>query len=198
MNRPSLSVRLAGSPRGALLLFICYGVIWYGWYEGHTVWWVALGTVGAALRTLRARRDLQRYKAWLADWQAMGAQVVEAPQQQPLPKKKRRRARAFVTASALLVLAIPLLLPSTDKTGTLGPMLAVLWCVACLYLVFALVRGLLRRRAGGHRAETQITTATDEAAPVAWLVDRPSSSPSRAEAERDLPEYCARLISRNR
>ena len=36
--------------------------------------------------------------------------------------------------------------------------------------------------------------AEAEAEPVKWLVGRPSSSPSREEAARNLPEYSARLI----
>jgi hypothetical protein len=187
MNRPSLSVRLAGSPRGALLLFICYGVIWYGWYEGHTVWWVALGTVGAALRTLRAGRELRRYKAWLVDWQAMSGN--DAPARSP-----RKRLRGWMLTIGAMFIVVATLLSGSPGERPSGAV-TVIWSLACLYLVFALLRSILRRVRGRRNVKAEVAQAKDEDAPVAWLLDRPASSPSRAETERNLPEYCARLIA---
>jgi hypothetical protein len=190
MSRPSLSVRLAGSPRGALLLFIGYAMIFYGWYEGNVVWWVALGAVGAAGRTMRAVRQVRRYKAWLAEWRAMSGE-----DELRRPTKRRRRGWVFVIGSALLAMGIPFCLPSTAEPRDLGAVLTTLWCAAWLYLAFALVRGVLRRVVARRKAKAEVAQAKDEAAPVAWLMGRASSSPSRADAERDLPEYCARLIN---
>ena len=65
-------VRLAGSPLIALVLFVLYGMAILGWYQGHLAWWLALGAVGAAIRTLGAVRQVQRYKTWVSNWRAMG------------------------------------------------------------------------------------------------------------------------------
>jgi hypothetical protein len=184
MNRPRRLVRLAGSPRGALLLFIGYAVIVYGWYQGDVPWWLAVGAVAAGFRTLAAVGRMRRYKAWLADWQGMGA--GDEP-----PRPKKRRGWVLVAGAALLVVAIPLVQPETGPNDAL----TVLWCVACLYLVFALVRGILRRIRGRRKVKAEVAQTRDEAAPVAWLVPRAASSPSRADAMRSVPDYCARLMA---
>ena len=81
MNRPSFAVRFAGSPLGAMLLFIGYAAIVVGWYQGHFAWWLAVGALAAAFRTLGAIEKMRRYKAWLVEWQMMGqdAPPVRAP-----------------------------------------------------------------------------------------------------------------------
>ncbi len=72
MKPPSPLAWLAGSPVGAILLFLLYAWLWLGWYEGRVSWWLALGAVGAALRTLGAIGQVRRYKAWSKEWRAMG------------------------------------------------------------------------------------------------------------------------------
>jgi hypothetical protein len=191
MNRPALLARLAGSPRGALVLFVCYAALVFGWYQGNIPWWLALGAVGAAFRTLSAVGRVRRYKAWRADWQAMGGE--DEPPPAAARQKKRRRGWVLVTVAALLALGMPLLPEQLYAPWESGLVMA--WCAACLYLVFALLWSILRRIIGRRKARAEIAQAGDEAAPVAWLLGRPSSSPSRAAAERNLPRYCARLIS---
>lgn len=189
MNRPPLSVRLAGCPRIAIVLFLGYAAVVLGWYQGDVPWWVAVAAVAAAGRTLTAVRRVHSYKAWLAEWQGMGGE-----DEPPRPKKRRRRGWVFVTGAALLVLGIPFCLPSRGEQGELGLVLTLLWCAACLYLFFAVVRGILRRVVARRTVRAERGKAKAEAAPVAWLVGRASSSPSRAAAERNLPEYARRLI----
>ncbi len=191
MNRPAPFVRLAGSPLGAIVLFFMYGAVVLGWYEGHTAWWLAVGAVGAAMRTLGAVGKVRRYKSWLADWQAMSAEI------QPAPPEKKRRGRGWlgiITAAALFFI-IPVCLPQIRDYKEIANALAWLWLVDCLFLVFLLLRGILRRLARIRRRSAEGHRAKAEDAPVAWLLCRPSSSPSRLDAMRSLPEYSARLIS---
>src|ERR1022692_2478369 len=101
MNRPPLLVRVAGSPLPAFLLFLGYAAIIAGWYEGTVVWWLALAAVGASLRTLSAVGRVRRYKAWLAEWNAMDTK------EQQRPKDKPSRRWMFVTSAVLLLLVIP-------------------------------------------------------------------------------------------
>lgn len=198
MNRPSLSARLAGQPPVAIVLFIGYAAVVLGWYQGHVAWWLAVGAVAAAFRTLGALRSMRRYKAWLAEWQAMGG--VEEPTP-PLTRPGRRWM--LVTGAALLLLIIPMCMsqPGTAPGLWDGALLA-LWLVDCLWLVFMFARVVLRRRTGGGKARAEVAASKaeaaprDEATPISWLVGRAASSPSRADAERELPEYCARLIDR--
>jgi hypothetical protein len=187
MNRPGVSVRLAGSPLGALLLFMLYAAVVLGWYQDDVAWWLALGAVAAAFRTLGAVGKLRRYNAWLAQWQAMGAES-EAP-----PRRKKRRGLMVAAGAAFLTVAIPLSMsPGTKPSDGL----TALWCVACLTLLYSLAWMLRRavKRSSSRAAAKRREEA--EAAPVAWLLPCASSSPSRAEAQGNLPEYCARLIGR--
>jgi len=186
MNRPPLLVRAAGSPLGALLLFLGYAAIVAGWYDGQVVWWLALGSVGAAMRTLSAVGRVRRYKAWLAEWNAMGAREEPGP---PPKEKRDGRRRVFVTSAALLVLAIPVCLPNLQGNEEWRTALTLLWVVACLYLVGLALWSITRRMT--KRRKTQQEAAP---APVEWMLGRASSSPSRSEAAQKLPEYCTRLL----
>jgi hypothetical protein len=185
MSRPPLLVRVAGSPLPAFLLFLGYAAIVAGWYEGQVVWWLALGSVGAAIRTLSAVGRVRRYKAWLAEWNAMGAKEEPPPSHE---QKRGGRRRLFVTSAALLLPAIPACLPYLEGNEEWRTALALLWVVACLYLVVLVLRSITRRM---KRRKAQPEAAT---APVEWMLGRASSSPSRSEAARNLPEYCTRLL----
>jgi len=191
MNRPSLSVRVAGSRAGASLLFVLYVCVVMGWYQSDVPWWLALGAVGAALRTLRAVVQVRRYKAWLADWEAMG-EPINAPRQ-PQPAKRRPYGWVFFTGAVLLAVGTPFSVPPGTK---LSDTATLLWEGACLYLVcFVVWKLFLLSRRAFIRSSAQ-RQAKAEDAPVAWLVPRASSSPSRASAESNLPDYAARLIRR--
>ena len=185
MNRPALLVRIAGSPLGALLLFMVYAAVIAGWYEGQVVWWLALGSVGAAFRTLSAVGRVRRYKAWDAEWNAMGAREESA-----IPRKERRGARRRLFVAALLLLLIPACLPHLSGNEEWRTALGLLWIVACLYVVGLVLRSITRRITKRVKSRRETVNA-----PVKWMLGRASSSPSRSEATRKLPEYCTRLLS---
>jgi hypothetical protein len=166
---------------GAFLLFLVYATVIIGWYEGQVVWWLALGSVGAAIRTLSAVGRVRRHKAWLAEWNAMGEKEEPPPSRE---QKRGGRRRLFVTSAALLLLVIPVCLPYLQGNEEWHTALAVLWGGACIYLVGLVLRSITRRKAQQEAAN----------APVKWMLGRASSSPSRSEAARKLPEYCARLL----
>lgn len=185
MSRPPLLVRMAGSPLPAFLLFMAYAAIVAGWYQGEAPWWLALAAVGASLRTLAAIGRLRRYKAWLAEWNAMGAA------EQPRPKEKRSgQRRLFIAVAALLLLAIPAAFPHLQGNAASGSALRLIWALACIYLAVPLLRSVKRRMAKRRKAEPEAV----DAPVVEWTLGRASSSPSRFEAARKLPEYCTRLL----
>jgi hypothetical protein len=189
MNRPGVLVRFAGYPPMATVLFLGYVAVVLGWYQGHLAWWLALGAVGAAGRTLRAVREVRSYKGWLAEWEAMGGD--NAP---PRPRKNRLRGWLVVIGAAFIAVAIPLSMPPGARPSGA---LALIWCVACLILVWKLFSAFRRAIMRSSSRSATRKQAKAEDAPVAWLLPPASSSPSRAEAEANLPEYCARLISRS-
>lgn len=185
MSRPTLLVRIAGSPLGAFLLFLVYAAVIAGWYEGQVVWWLALGSVGAAIRTLSAVGRVRRYKAWQAEWNAMGAREESAPQ-----NRDKRGARRSVFLASLLLLAIPMCLPYLGGNEEWRTALSLLWVVACLFVVGLALRSITRRVSKRLKSRREVVYA-----PVKWMLGRASSSPSRTEAARKLPEYCTRLLN---
>jgi len=189
MTRPRLSVRLAGSPLGASLLFVLYAAIVVGWHQGGRIpWWMAVGAVSAAGRTWSAIRMVRRYKAWLADWQAMGAE-----NEPPRPPKKRGRGWTLPTSAALLLLVIPVCVSHARDHEALVRKLTLLWFSVCLYLVLALLWTCMRRVRAWRRRKVEKATAGADA-PVSWLIEPPPSSSSRMEAAVNLPEYSGRLL----
>ena len=193
MKAPSRFARLSAVPPVTLVLFIAYGALVLCWFEDSVSGWLALAAVGAALRTFSAVGKVRRYKAWAAEWDAMGA-PLHAPPQPETPVKRRW---ALVTIAIVLFVAIPVhepLIGHVDETTSTA--LGWLWVAICFYLVwklFARMRRAFIRRAARSTAQAQ---AKVEAAPVAWLLGRASSSPSLADAVQNLPEYSARLLSR--
>ena len=102
------------------------------------------------------------------------------------PEKKSRRGRILFAAALVLLPVLPV-----PKDSTMATVEFLVWLAAVLYLILVMMRAVL-----GPVAKRQQAKA--EAAPVAWLLGRPSSSPSRAEATRNLPEYSARLLAARR
>lgn len=185
MTRPPLIVRVAGSPLPAFLLFLGYAAIVAGWYQDQIVWWVALATVGAAMRTLSAIGRVRRYKAWLAEWNAMGAKEEPAR-----PPKEKRGGRHWLIA-LLLLLAIPACFTHLQVNEQWRGALILLWIAACIYLVGLVLRSITRRMTKRPKAQPKTEATTT---PVEWMLDPATSSPSRFEAARKLPEYCTRLL----
>jgi hypothetical protein len=167
-----------------MMLLGCGGTL-AGWTQGSVPWWLALAALWAAVKTAGAVRQVRSYKAWESDWKAMSGES------EPLPQRPKRSIGEWllIGTAGLLLVAIPHS-PALQGHGEL----AVLWCVAGLYLVWKLLRlsRLFPTRRSLRSAAPERRKA--EAAPVAWLVPCAASSPSRLEAERELPEYAARLI----
>jgi len=185
MSRPPLLVRVAGSPLPAFLLFLVYAAIIVSWSQGEAPWWLALVAVGASLRTMSAIGRLRRYKAWLAEWNAMSA--TEQPQ---VKEKRGGRRRVLITGAVLLLLAIPTCfryLQSDDERGMAPTQLSV---IACVFLLGVVLRKIRRRMTKRRNAEPQ--TAPEPV--VEWMLGQASSSPSRSEAARKLPKYSTRLL----
>ena len=93
---------------------------------------------------------------------------------------------------SLVLIPVVIAAPGTDEA--LRQALTLMWCGMALYLGWKLVARLRRsivRSAGTVRAGRSKDNSPDA---VEWVLPRASSSPSRANAVRRLPEYSARLI----
>jgi hypothetical protein len=204
VKRPSALSRLIGAPLVALLLLAACTAVSIEWFAGDAPWWLGLLALLTALHTLSSLGQVSRYKAWAAKWQAMGEPEHAAARVQPnggdrevgqkiAPENRARRHPLRIAVAVLFALAIPASVASNsvEPSGAL----TCLWLASCLYLVFAVVRGMTRR--GGKRHEKKAVAAKEQSRSpfVDWALPRASSSPSRADATRHLPDYCARLVS---
>ena len=188
MTPPSAFVRAAGSPRIAFLLMLISAAMAALVYVGEAPWWFMLVALYLASQTANSVRQLRAYNGWTQQWQAM-AGVTAAP-----PPRRMKKHPALDNAVGMVaVVALPWLASQiSDRAERL--LVAYLWLAVCLLLLFRAARGVVRffkaRRTRQSKAERI------EIQPVSWLVDRASSSPSRAEAMRQLPEYSGRLIGK--
>lgn len=189
MNRPSALVRCVGSAPIAIMILLGCGAAVVGWTQDSVSWWMALAALWAAVKTAAAVRQMRSYKAWESAWRVMAGESEPPPQR---PKRSIGEWLLIGTAGLLLV-AIPHS-PALPGHGEL----ALLWCVAALYLVWKLLR--LSRLFPARRSlrSAALRGRKAEAAPVAWLVPCASCSPSRVEAERELPDYVVRLIAQSK
>lgn len=185
MNRPSSLACVAGKPRVCLLLLILFATTVWGWYNGAVPWWMALLAVGAAQRALRSYHELKRYTAWRVQWEAMGP-----PNDRPAPALRAPAAahKGLVAVAVLVAVGIPFY-----GTGGSDSVLGM-WLAACMILVVELVRAVRRRsrNSGAKMSRPGKAEAADDS-PVAWMLGRAASSPTRTDAEGNLPDYCARL-----
>jgi hypothetical protein len=102
-----------------------------------------------------------------------------------------------LVVAVLLAVGIPVYLQKVQDNNAV----TLLWVMVCLYLMFRLLRNVVRRlrlAPGGPEATKQVAAKKKaegiEGGTVAWLLGPASFSPSRDAAERNLPGYCRRLI----
>jgi hypothetical protein len=195
MNPPTFITRFLGTPLVALVLYVGCAVAVLGWTRGEVPWWLALAAVCFVGTVRKAVRDVRRYKQWSAAWQAMGSASGGAA---PMPIVRRRNPSwVNVTIAVLSLLIIPIFIAAPEADESLRNGLTLLWLAIAAYLLWKLavsIRGaLLRKGAGTNRAGVAKTSASADV--VKWVLPPASSSPSRLDATRNVPEYCARLMA---
>jgi hypothetical protein len=184
MTTPSVSVRLAGSPLGAIVLFGLSAAVIAGWYQGYVRAWVALVAAVMVFKTFGAIGQVRRYKQWRAKWDGMGRQN-EA--QSPRSKDHPWRRLFFIILAIGVTFGLPLGLGEKPVPGP-HPWLLLAWLIAAFYLIVTAIRSWGKKRAARFKAA--------DAAPaiVEWLVPRAAGGPTRAEATRMLPEHCISML----
>jgi hypothetical protein len=200
MNAPTPATRFIGTRRNAAVLYVGSGLAVFGWFGGAVPWWLGLMALCFIGTVRKAVQDVSRYDAWAAEWRAMGGPVTASPR----PAKPSFRMRhkntppwVCVTLAALSLVVLSVLIASPDINKSDGMALTLMWLAAALYLLFKLLakvgRAVFHRGAGiAGAGGSKNTRAADV---VEWVLPRASSSPSRADAMRQLPEYSARLVN---
>jgi hypothetical protein len=189
MKPPSSFERQLGRRGNATTVALLAAAAIVGWWVGAVPWWLALGMVVMAGPVRRAGLKVRAYDAWRAQWQAMAGYEVK-------PKRKRRFPRLWQQVVCALVFAVGLPYVPGPPGSRIAVMESWLWMAAWLYVACVLVWFILRL--ARRRGKVGAKTTKEKDGPVYCLLPLPSSSPSRAEAVRNLPDYCAGLIAGNR
>ena len=199
MNAPTSTTRFIGTPRNAYALYLLSGLTVFGWFSGAVPWWLAIMALCFVGTVRKAVQDVRRYNAWAADWRAMAGPGMASPR--PAKPSFRMRPKntppwVVVTIAALSLVALPVLIASPGVDKSEGMVLTLMWLASALYLLWKLLSKLWRiffKAAGAKSAGDRQTKAPADMV-VEWMLPRASSSPSRADAMRRLPEYSARLL----
>jgi hypothetical protein len=176
----------------AALLGFYTGIVG-GWYLDCWPLPFALLAVIAARKTMNAYDDMRMAvdEALLVEAEANGFNNLPPP----CKPYSGVTLRLFLAVIALRVTS-DVLPQSPDDFTTWG--LRGIWWLSLGYLLgecVALARWLYRRR----RQRKEVAPAAPPVEDwVTWALDVPERSPTRAEAESQLPDYCARLISGSR
>jgi hypothetical protein len=201
MNPPTSMTRLLGKPRIAAVLYVGVALAVLGWAGGEIPWWLGLASLCFVGTVRKAGQDVRRYNQWRTAWAAMGpasATPRPATPKRPLRKRKASSPWASVIVAALSLVVIPVLIAAPGADETLRHALTLLWLGMALYLPVKLAINVRRARihkgAGTVSAGGSKTSAAADV--VEWMLPQASSSPSRADAMRCLPEYSARLMER--
>jgi hypothetical protein len=193
--------RFIGKPRVAAVLYVGLGLAVLGWAEGTVPWWLGVAALCTAGSVRKAAQDVRSYKQWWTAWAAMGAAGAPSPAATSKPSARGRKASSWagVTVAAVSLVMIPVWMAAPGASEALRQGLTAVWCGLALYLLWRLAARLRRaifRAAGTVSAGAQSKTQSGPAEVVEWALPRASSSPSRADAMRNLPEYSARLIGK--
>ena len=201
MNPPTAMTRWLGTPRVAAAMYVGGLIAVLGWFGGAVPWWLAIIAVCFLGTVKKAINDVRRYDQWRAQWDAMAPGSASAPAATPKAQVRRRKPSSRwtgVIAAALLLFPIIPFLPLSATSEAARNALTLLWLATALYLVCKLVLNLRPARASlkaapASPAQSKNTgPATDV---VEWVLPRASSSPSRADIMRQLPEHCMRLMA---
>ena len=199
MNPPTSMTRFLARPRVATALYVGCAVAVLGWFGGGVPWWLGLMALCFVGTVRKAVGDVRRYNQWAAEWRRMGPESAPAPPVTPRARPRGRKASSRwhgVIAAALLLFPI---IPSFAMSATseaLRNAMTLLWLATAVYLLCKIVLNLRPRRSSVKAVPASPVPAQTNAADVVqWVLPRASSSPSRAEATRQLPEHCLRLMS---
>ncbi|MGA2905013.1 MAG: hypothetical protein ABSD98_14360 [Candidatus Korobacteraceae bacterium] len=188
--------RFLGTPRVAAAFYFVCSLTVLGWVGGEVHWWLALPVLSFIGTVRKAGQDVRRYDQWFAAWQGMGNPAGEVTPKRVVRRRKSSSSWVNITVGALSLVIIPLFIAAPGADEATRHWLALLWFGIAAYLLFKLAisfrRARLNRRAGTVSVgEGKTSGAVDI---VEWMLPPASSSPSRADAMRNVPDYCARLM----
>ena len=174
MRAPSTQTRLLASPPVQLIAWASAAFFAYHFWNGAPVFWALVITVAFLLNVIRAHEQVQTYRAWKREWDAMSG----------IPPRPSRWPRVL----GLLVLGAPLAFLFYDvgqhggASAVLGVVILLVGLLGAACLMLKLVGRLMRRKAA-------------KVMPVTICVNRSMfNKPDIASAYRGLPAHCRAIL----
>jgi hypothetical protein len=197
MKPTTYMTRFIGTPRVAAVLYFACSLTVLGWFGGEVHWWLAFPALCFIGTVRKAVQNVRRYDQWWTAWQGMGNPTGAVTPKRMARRRKSSSSWVNITVAALSLVIIPMFIAAPGADEATRHWLALLWLGIAAYLLFKLAitfrRAVLKRRAGKVGAGEAKTSGAAEV--VQWVLPRASSSPSRADALRNVPDYCARLMT---
>lgn len=191
--------RLIGTSKNAALLYVAIALAVLGWIGGAVPWWLGLLALGFACSVRKATLQVRRYDAWAAEWRAMSG--YSAPANAAAKPAKRPASRGRLATQTVVFGFMAWVFWNMTAAGqTPSGVQVILWLVTSGGFIWSAGKLIGSARLTGSMAKaTPKAGVTTKAAPtqadvVEWTVPPASSSPSRLDVIRRLPEYCARLL----
>ena len=173
MKPTTYMTRFIGTPRVAAVLYFACSLTVLGWFGGEVHWWLAFPALCFIGTVRKAVQNVRRYDQWWTAWQGMGNPTGAVTPKRMARRRKSSSSWVNITVAALSLVIIPMFIAAPGADEATRHWLALLWLGIAAYLLFKL-----------GAAEV-----------VQWVLPRASSSPSRADALRNVPDYCARLMT---
>ncbi len=177
MKAPSLQSRILASLPIQLAAWSSTAFFGYHFWYGAPVFWALVVVVAFQLNVIRAHEQVQTYRAWKREWDAMSG----------IPTRPTRWPR--MVGLALVGAPFAFLFYDVGQHGgasaILGVILLFLGPLLGLGLGFKLIRGMMRRKAAKVMPVTICVKRS-------WL-----TVPDIASAYRGLPVYCRAILRAN-
>jgi hypothetical protein len=174
MREPSIQTRLLASPPVQLIAWGSAAFFGYHFFYGAPVFWALVVTVAFLMNVIRAHEQVQTYRGWKREWDAMSG----------LPPRPTRWPRLL----GLSLVGAPLAFLFYD-VGQHGGASAILG-VILLFLGPLFVLGLMVKLMGRWKRRKAAKVM-----PVTICVNRSMfNKPDIASAYRGLPAYCRAIL----
>lgn len=188
MKTPPLTTRFLGNPVVALCMWVWLLHALAGWYLQQPSIGETIFAGCFAVCSLSSWRKMRVHQAWLRQWNDTGRDETGTPARIPASGRRKSALMFFLPVVALMLL----LLAANNAPADGMPLLRLLslGCVAWL-VVATLVRKFRKH------SEVRESRSVKAEAPsiVAWVAGPAGCAPSRSDACKDLPDYCARIMS---
>ena len=173
MRAPSIQSRILASPPIQLIAWGSTAFFGYHFWHGEPVFWATVITVAFLMNVIRAHEQVQTYRVWKRQWDAMSG----VP-----PRAKGRPNFLVVALCAPFLLFLYYVWQHGGASALLGVAILIIGPLLAIGLTLKLIRRAMRRKAAKIMPVTICFNRS-------WLPDA-----NMKRAYRGLPAYCRAIL----